>query len=57
VSQIEKASGLSLVSDSFKYTARPLCRETSCQLVVRRFDDTKKKLEQGGKKLIGGGRN
>ena len=57
MSQIEKSSGLSLVSDSFKYTARPLCRETSCQLVVRRFDDTKKKLEKSGKGLIGGGRS
>ncbi|KAL7409195.1 hypothetical protein BDY24DRAFT_345540, partial [Mrakia frigida] len=60
VEQIEKSSGLSLVSADLKRTALPLCRETSCQLVVRRFDDTRKKLEgagAGGKPLIGGGRS
>ncbi|CED82610.1 mitochondrial nuclease [Phaffia rhodozyma] len=62
VEQIERASGLSLFSSDIQRLALPLCKETKCQLIVRRFDDTRKKLEaSGGGKgkqtgLIGGGR-
>lgn len=57
--QIEKLSGLTLFAPEIKSVALELCRETKCQVVVRRFDDAKKKLEKagGGQKLIGGGRN
>lgn len=56
VEQIEKFSGLELLSAPVKQTALGLCTQTVCQPVIRRFDDARKKLDKAPVPLIGGGR-
>lgn len=51
IETVEKAAGLNLFSPAIKASAKVLCRETKCELIVRRFDDAKK---QGGDKGRGG---
>jgi endonuclease G len=54
VETVEKAAGLTLFSPAVKATAKQLCRETKCEVIVRRFDDARKGQGKGG--LIQGGR-
>ena len=46
VEAVERAAGLTLFSPQIKSTAKELCRETRCQVIVRRFDDANKKQQQ-----------
>lgn len=52
VEAVESSAGLTLLPDSLKAVARPLCSTVSCQLIVRKFDDAQKSI---GKKNNGGG--
>lgn len=52
VETVEKASGLQLFNAELKQKSRQLCAVTQCQVVVRRFDDTRKEINGKGKKLI-----
>ncbi|KAI5449494.1 nuclease [Naganishia albida] len=54
VETVEKAAGLTLFSPAVKASAKQLCRETKCEVIVRRFDDARKGQGKGG--LIQGGR-
>lgn len=55
VETVEKAAGLTLFSPVVKASAKQLCRETKCEVIVRRFDDARK--GGGGKGgLLAGGR-
>lgn len=45
VESVERAAGLTLFSPQVKGTAKQLCRETRCELIVRRFDDAKKQIK------------
>ena len=44
VQQVEKAAGLQLFNDDLKGRSKQLCAVTQCQVVVRRFDDTRKQI-------------
>jgi endonuclease G len=44
VQQVEKAAGLQLFNDELKSKSKQLCAMTQCQVVVRRFDDTRKQV-------------
>jgi endonuclease G len=37
VETVEKAAGLTLFSPAVKATAKQLCRETKCEVIVRRL--------------------
>jgi hypothetical protein len=51
VEHVEKAAGLQLFNDELKGRSRQLCSVTQCQLVVRRFDDTRKQVVgKGGRR-------
>lgn len=53
VEAVERAAGLTLFSPQIKSTAKELCRETRCQVIVRRFDDANKKQQgKGGQQRI-----
>lgn len=57
VESVEKAAGLTLFAPAVKQSAKQLCRETKCEVIVRRFDDARKGNAGGAKSgLIGGGR-
>ncbi|KAJ9103996.1 hypothetical protein QFC21_002459 [Naganishia friedmannii] len=57
VESVEKAAGLTLFAPAVKQSAKQLCRETKCEVIVRRFDDARKGNAGGAKGgLIGGGR-
>ncbi|KAJ9123635.1 hypothetical protein QFC24_003851 [Naganishia onofrii] len=57
VESVEKAAGLTLFAPSVKQSAKQLCRETKCELIIRRFDDARKGNAGSAKGvLIGGGR-
>ncbi|KAF8894441.1 hypothetical protein BD779DRAFT_1609201 [Infundibulicybe gibba] len=43
VEAVERAAGLTLFSDAVKASAKHICKTTSCQLVIRRFDDAQKR--------------
>jgi len=45
VDAVERASGLVLFPDNVKSTAKNICRTTSCQLLIRRFDDAQKRTK------------
>ncbi|KAF8337631.1 uncharacterized protein EI90DRAFT_3043643 [Cantharellus anzutake] len=45
VDAVERASGLVLLPDSVKSSAKNICRTTSCQLIIRRFDDAKRHVK------------
>ena len=49
VQAVERAAGLQLFNDDLKGKSRQLCAVTQCQVVVRRFDDTRKQIN-GGKR-------
>ena len=44
VEQVEKAAGLQFFNDDLKGKSKQLCRVTQCQVIVRRFDDTRKQV-------------
>ncbi|KZT56507.1 hypothetical protein CALCODRAFT_435669 [Calocera cornea HHB12733] len=48
VETIEKAAGLTLFSDKIKKESKQICRSTSCDVTVRRFDDAQKTVQGGG---------
>ena len=48
VEVVERAAGLNFFNEQLKAKSKQLCAVTQCQLVVRRFDDTRKKI--AGKK-------
>ncbi|KAF9517237.1 hypothetical protein BS47DRAFT_1326577 [Hydnum rufescens UP504] len=50
VEAVERASGLTLFSQDLKTSARHICKTSSCQLVIRRFDDAQKQTR--GRKMI-----
>jgi len=50
VESVERAAGLTLFSPAVKNGAKQLCRETRCDVVVRRFDDARKGQGQGNGK-------
>jgi endonuclease G len=41
---VERIAGLQLFNDDLKRKSKQLCGVTQCQLVIRRFDDTRKQL-------------
>ncbi|KAJ3762952.1 hypothetical protein EV360DRAFT_34598 [Lentinula raphanica] len=43
VEAVERAAGLSLFSDAVKSTSKHICQSTKCEVIVRRFDDTRKR--------------
>jgi endonuclease G len=45
VETVERAAGLVLFSDAVKSSAKHICKTTTCQVVVRRFDDAQKRPE------------
>jgi len=45
VDAVERASGLMLFPDNVKSTAKNICGTTSCQLLIRRFDDAQKQIK------------
>ena len=53
---VEKAAGLTLFSPVVKQSAKQLCRETKCEVIVRRFDDARKGSPGGKGGLIPAGR-
>ena len=50
VEAVEKAAGLTLFSDEVKRGAKHICKSTKCKVVVRRFDDARKKAIGAPKK-------
>lgn len=44
VQHVERAAGLQLFNDELKGRAKQLCAVTQCQVIVRRFDDTRKQI-------------
>ena len=45
---VERAAGLSLFSEAIKAGSKHICQTTKCNVIVRRFDDARKK----GKRAI-----
>src|SRR5260370_11271983 len=45
VDAVERAAGLVLLPDNIKSTAKNICRTTSCQLLIRRFDGAQKQIK------------
>jgi endonuclease G len=45
IEAVERAAGLVLFSDAVKSSAKHICKTTTCQVVVRRFDDAQKRPE------------
>ncbi|TFK25030.1 mitochondrial nuclease [Coprinopsis marcescibilis] len=45
VEAVERAAGLTLFSDAIKSNSKHICRSTKCELIVRRFDDVRKKTK------------
>jgi len=43
VEAVERAAGLSLFSEEVKASSKHICKTTKCQVIVRRFDDARKK--------------
>jgi endonuclease G len=41
---VERAAGLNFFNEQLKAKSKQLCAVTQCQLVVRRFDDARKKI-------------
>jgi hypothetical protein len=50
VDVVERAAGLTLVSEAVKASSKSICKTTKCEVIVRRFDDAQKK--SGGRKAI-----
>jgi len=47
VDAVERAAGLTLFSDAIKASSQHLCKTTSCQLIIRKFDDAGKLVYEG----------
>ncbi|KAK0483289.1 hypothetical protein IW261DRAFT_937780 [Armillaria novae-zelandiae] len=45
VEAVERAAGLTLFSDAIKASSKHICQTTKCSVIVRRFDDARKKPE------------
>ncbi|THH15595.1 hypothetical protein EW146_g4897 [Bondarzewia mesenterica] len=45
VDTVERAAGLTLFSETIKSGSKHICKTTSCDVIVRRFDDAQKKPE------------
>ncbi|KAE9407051.1 DNA/RNA non-specific endonuclease [Gymnopus androsaceus JB14] len=45
VEAVERAAGLALFSDAVKSTSKHICQSTKCEVIVKRFDDTRKRPE------------
>ncbi|KIY66255.1 hypothetical protein CYLTODRAFT_444806 [Cylindrobasidium torrendii FP15055 ss-10] len=43
VDAVERAAGLTLFSDAVKSASKHICQSTKCEVVVRRFDDARKR--------------
>lgn len=46
VEAVERAAGLTLFSDDLKANSKHLCKTTKCEVIIRRFDDARKKGTQ-----------
>jgi endonuclease G len=44
IQHVERAAGLELFNEELKGKSKQLCAVTQCQVVVRRFDDTRKQI-------------
>jgi endonuclease G len=44
IQEVEKAAGLQLFNEELKGKSKQLCAVTQCQVIVRRFDDTRKQI-------------
>ena len=44
VQAVESAAGLQFFNDDLKGKSRQLCAVTQCQVIVKRFDDTRKQI-------------
>ncbi|KZO99505.1 hypothetical protein CALVIDRAFT_384243 [Calocera viscosa TUFC12733] len=51
VEMIEKAAGLTLFSEKIKKDSKHICKSTSCDVNVRRFDDAQKAVQGGVRSL------
>jgi len=47
VEAVERAAGLTLFSEDVKASSKHICKTTKCQVIVRRFDDTRKNARKG----------
>jgi endonuclease G, mitochondrial len=49
---VEHAAGITIFSDAVKQASKHICTTTKCDVVVRRFDDTRKTVNRavGGPK-------
>ncbi|KAK0448377.1 uncharacterized protein EV420DRAFT_856610 [Desarmillaria tabescens] len=45
VDAVERAAGLTLFSDAVKASSKHICQTTKCSVIVRRFDDARKRPE------------
>ncbi len=45
VEAVERAAGLTLFSDAVKASSKHICQTTKCSVIVRRFDDARKRPE------------
>ncbi|KAF5372923.1 hypothetical protein D9758_001742 [Tetrapyrgos nigripes] len=45
VEAVERAAGLTLFSDAVKASSKHICKATKCEVIVRRFDDARKRPE------------
>ncbi|KAF9492240.1 hypothetical protein BDN71DRAFT_1451800 [Pleurotus eryngii] len=45
IGQVEKAAGLTFLSDELKAASKHICKTTKCEVIVRRFDDARKRPE------------
>ncbi|KAJ3815682.1 hypothetical protein F5876DRAFT_61275 [Lentinula aff. lateritia] len=43
VEAVERAAGLALFSDAVKSTSKHICHSTKCEVIVRKFDDARKR--------------
>ena len=46
VEAVERAAGLTLFSDDLKANSKHICKTTKCEVIIRRFDDARKKGAQ-----------
>ncbi|ESK87540.1 mitochondrial nuclease [Moniliophthora roreri MCA 2997] len=45
VDAVERAAGLTLFSEAVKNASKHICKSTKCEVIVRRFDDARKRPE------------
>jgi endonuclease G len=46
VEAVERAAGLIFFADAVKSASTHICKTTKCQVVVRRFDEARKKVNR-----------